>query len=207
LLIVAFLAVFYKLIQVTRKKSVKLFGQTLMYVGIIVLLIGVFASAGAKSTETITDAKINTPFEGLDAKLEIADFTISNSQSIVYNEQLDAVVPEYSSINGGITIQYLGKTYQRSLYASFYPNYGLVIRPLILTTEAGDVYLHFDYSDAMYESLTHALTGTIVTPESVAMTVQVSPLIYLLWVGISLMVVSISIQAVIDLAQKGERIN
>jgi cytochrome c-type biogenesis protein CcmF len=206
LLSVAFLTVFYKLIQVTRKKSIKLFGQILMYVGIIVLLIGVFVSAGAKSTETITNAEIDTPFESLNAKLEIANFTISNSQSTVHNEQLDAVVPEHSSISGDITIQCFGKTYQRSLHASFYPNYGLVIRPLILTTETGDVYVHFDYSDQMYESLTQALTGNIVIPESVAVTLQISPVIYLVWTGISLMVVSIMIQAVIDLKQKGEDI-
>jgi c-type cytochrome biogenesis protein CcmF len=204
LLSVALLTIFYKLIQESRKKSSKRFGQSLMYLGIVVLLTGVFVNAGAKSTQTITNAEINTPLEGLDAKLEIANFTIINSQSTIYNEQLNAVVPEYSSISANVTIQYLGKTYQRSLQANFYPNYGLIIRPLILTTETGDLYLHFEYSEQMYESLTQALTGNIVIPESIAVTLQISPLIYLVWIGISLMVVSIMIQAVLDLKQKGD---
>jgi cytochrome c biogenesis factor len=208
LLSVAFLAVFYKLIRVARKKSVKLFAESLMYLGIIVLLIGVFVSAGAKSTQTITDVKPHTPVEALGVRLEIGNFTVSNSQSNVYSEQVDDAVSEYSSVSSDVTIQYLGKTYQKNLCASFYPNYGLAIRPLIITTETGDVYLHFDYSDAMYESLTQVFMGNTVVPENVNVTVQTSPLIYLVWAGTALMVVSISLQAAADLAKKGvEEIN
>ncbi|TRO49274.1 hypothetical protein E2P63_08945, partial [Candidatus Bathyarchaeota archaeon] len=53
LLFVAVLAVSYKLIRAIRKKSIK-FGQSLVCLGIIVLLIGVFVSEGAKSTRTIS---------------------------------------------------------------------------------------------------------------------------------------------------------
>jgi cytochrome c biogenesis factor len=202
MLCVAVLTVFYKLIQVSRKKAIKLFGQSLAYLGIIVLLLGVFVSAGDKSTETITDVKPGTPVESLGVRLEIGNFTVSNSHSNVYNEKLTAVVPESSSINGNITIQYLGKTYHGSLSASFYPNYGLIIRPLIVSTETGDVYLHFDYTNELYDSLTQKLTGNTVTPESVTVTAQISPLIYLVWTGVALIIISISLQAVVDLAQK-----
>ena len=136
--------------------------------------------------------------------IETGDFTVSNSESSVYNEEVGAVVPECSSISGDITIQYLGKTYQNSLSASFYPNYGLVIRPLVITTEVGDVYLHLAYTDELYDSLTQTLTGNTVTPESVAVTVQISPLIYLVWAGVALMIISITLQAINDLAQKGQ---
>ncbi len=201
----AFLAVIYKLIQVSRKRSIKLFGQSLMYVGIIVLLIGVFVSAGAKNTQTITDVKPSTPVEGLGVSLEISNFTVSNSQSSVYTEQLNASVPECSTISSDVTIHYLGKTYQKSFHASFYPNYGLVLRPLILTTETGDVYLHFDYTDSLYESLTQSLIGNNVLPESVEVTVQISPLIYLVWAGVAVMVVSISLQIVTAARERQEK--
>ncbi len=201
LLSVAVVAVFYKLIRVSRRKAVKRFGQSLLHIGIIVLLIGVFVSAGAKSTTTITDVKQGTPVERLGVTLETGDFTVSSSQSNVYNEELGAVVPECSSINGDVTIQYLGKTYHSSLSASYYPNYGLVIRPLVVSTEAGDVYLHFDCTSELYDSLTQELTGNTVAPESVAVTVQISPLIYLVWAGVAVMVVSISLQATVDLSQ------
>jgi cytochrome c biogenesis factor len=202
LLSVAVLAVFYKLIRVSRRKAVKRFAQSLVHMGIIVLLIGVFASAGAKSTTTITDVKSGTPIERLGVALETGDFTVIISQSNVYNEELGAVVPEYSSISGDVAVQYLGKTYYSSLSANFYPNYGLVIRPLVVSTETGDVYLHFDYTRELYDSLTQELTGNTVTPESVAVTVQISPLIYLVWAGVAVMVISISLQAIIDLSQR-----
>jgi cytochrome c biogenesis factor len=201
LLSVAVLAVFYKLIRVSHGKAVKRFAQSLVHMGIIVLLIGVFASAGAKSTTTITDVKSGTPIERLGVTLETGDFTVIISQSNVYNEELGAVVPEYSSIRGDVAVQYLGKTYHSSLSASFYPNYGLVIRPGVVSTETGDVYLHFDYTRELYDSLTQELTGNTITPESVAVTVQISPLIYLVWAGVAVMIVSISLQAIIDLSQ------
>jgi cytochrome c-type biogenesis protein CcmF len=206
LLSVAILAAFHKLIRVSRKKAIKLFGQSLVHLGIIALLIGVFVSAGAKSTRTIAAVEpgISYPLSS-GVAIETGVFTVSTSQSNVYNEELGAVVPECSSISGDITIQYMGKTYHNSLSASFYPNYGLVIRPLIITTETGDIYLHLDYTDELYDSLTQTLTGNTVTPESVAVTVQISPLIYLVWAGVALMVVSISLQAVIDLAQKSKK--
>jgi cytochrome c biogenesis factor len=190
---------------VSRKRAAKLFGQSLMYVGIIVLLIGVFVSAGAKSTQTITDVKPSTPVEGVGVRLEISNFTVSNSQSSVYTEQVNASVPECSTINSDITIHYLGKTYQESLSASFYPNYGLVLRPLILTTETGDVYLHLDYTDSLYESLTQSLIGNNVLPESVVVTVQTSPFIYLVWGGVALMVFSISLQVATASRERHER--
>jgi cytochrome c-type biogenesis protein CcmF len=206
LLTVAVLAVFYKIIRVSRMKAIKLLGQSLAHLGIIVLLIGVFVSAGAKSTITIMNVEsgISYPLSS-GVTIETGVFTVSNSQSNVYNEELGAVVPECSSISGYITIQYLGKTYHNSLSASFYPNYGLVIRPLVITTETGDVYLHLEYTDELYDSLTQTLTGNTVTPESVAVTVQISPLIYLVWAGVALIIVSITLQAVIDLAQKGQK--
>jgi cytochrome c biogenesis factor len=59
-----------------------------------------------------------------------------------------------------------------------------------------------------YESLTQVFMENTVVPENVNVTVQTSPLIYLVWAGIALMVVSISLQAAADLAKKGvEEIN
>jgi cytochrome c biogenesis factor len=168
-----------------------------------VLLIGIFVSAGGKSTETITNVEsgISYPFSS-GVTIETGAFTASNSSSTVYNEELDAVVLEYSSVTGDVTIQYLGKTYHSSLSANFYPNYGLVIRPSIMSTESGDVYLHLAYTAELYDSLTQTLTGNNIAPESISVAVQVSPLIYLVWAGVALMVFGISLQAAIDVTQK-----
>jgi hypothetical protein len=142
------------------------------------------------------------PVEILQTKLQITNFTADNSAATVYNEQLGTIVPEYSSIRFDATIQYLGRTYQRSLCANFYPNYGLVLRPLIITTEMGDIYLHLEYTDSIYNALVQELAGNAIVPENVSITVQISPLIYLVWTGIALMIVGISLQSVVDLTKR-----
>jgi hypothetical protein len=202
LLILAFATTFYKLIQVIRRRSTRLAGRSILHLAIIVLLIGVFISAGAKSASTVAGVKLDTPIEVLQAKLQITNFTASNSTATVYDEQLGAVVPEYSSISFDIIVQYLGRTYEGKLWAGFYPNYGLVLRPLIIATETGDIYIHLDYTDSLYNALVQTLAGNIAVPENIAVTVQTSPLIYLVWAGIALMIVGISWQVVADLAPK-----
>ena len=170
------------------------------------LLVGVFVSAGAKNTGTITSVEPGVSYSfNSEVTIETGVFTASNSQSNVYNAELIAVVPECSSVKSDVTIQYLGRTYHGSLSASFYPNYGLVIRPLVISTETGDVYLHLAYTDELYDSLTQTLRGDNVAPERVDVTVQISPLIYLVWAGVALVVFGISLQSIVDLAQKGER--
>ncbi|MCW4007046.1 MAG: cytochrome c biogenesis protein CcsA [Candidatus Bathyarchaeota archaeon] len=202
LLCVAFLAVVYKLIKVSIKKSSRQFGHSLVYLGIIVLLIGVFVSAGAKNTQTLNDLAPNKPAEELGVKIEISNFTVSISESKVYNEQIAASVPEYSTIRSDITIQYLGETYQSSLLANFYPNYGLVLRPTILSTPSGDVYLHFEYTEALYESLTQTLNDNNTLPRAVSVTVQTSPMIYLVWIGAGVIVASMALQVILDMKLK-----
>jgi cytochrome c-type biogenesis protein CcmF len=202
ILCVAVISGSYKLVKRLRKKSIKL-GQSLVHLGIIVLLIGVFVSAGAKNTRTIGDVEPGVSYLfNSEVTIETGIFTTSNSQSSVYNAELVSVVPEYSTVKGDITIQYLGKTYHGSLYASFYSNYGLVVRPLVISTEAGDVYLHLSYTDELYDSLIQTLKGNNVAPERVNIAVQISPLVYLVWMGVALMVFSISLQLVFYLKQK-----
>jgi cytochrome c-type biogenesis protein CcmF len=202
LLILAFAATFHKLVQVLRRRSTGLVGRSILHLSIIVLLIGVFISAGATSASTLTDVKLDTPIEVLQAKLQIANFTAANSTETVYNEQLNTIVPEYSSISFDVIVQYLGRTYKGNLWAGFYPNYGLVLKPLIISTEIGDIYIHLDYTDALYNALLQTLAGNIAVPENIAVTVQTNPLVYWVWAGIALMIIGISWQVVADLAHR-----
>jgi cytochrome c biogenesis factor len=66
----------------------------------------------------------------------------------------------------------------------------------------GDIYIHLDYTDSIYNSLIQKLDGNTVVPENVSITMQTSPLIYLVWAGIALMVVGISMQSVVDLTKR-----
>jgi cytochrome c-type biogenesis protein CcmF len=204
LLIFALATILYKVAKTIRRKSLRLLGQSLFSLALIVLLLGVFISAGAKTTATMTNVKTNTPIESAPLRIELSNLTISNSSSTIYNEQAAAIIPEYSTLTSDVTIQQSEKTYHGNLSASFYPNYGLVLRPLIVTTETGDVYIHLEYTDSLYKALVQTLEGNSSVPGEVSVTVQNNPLIYLVWGGVALMLVGISIQFVADLRQKPE---
>lgn len=196
----------YRLFKVMMQRAYSSLGKTLVYLGLVVLLLGVFVSAGAKSTNTVTDAKINTPVELSPVTLTINSVIVSNSSTMVYSEQLETTIPEYSSLKVDTSIQYLGRSFNGSLLANFYPNYGLVLRPWIVSTETGDVYIHLEYTEAVYKALTQALDGSgggIL--ENYSVTVQNSPLIYLLWIGIVLTMVGIILQFAADLADFSKR--
>ena len=98
-----------------------------------------------------------------------------------------------------MTIQQSEKTHYGSLIGSFYPNYGLVFRPLIIATETGDLYLHLEYSDSLYNALVQTYEGNNILPEEVSVTVQNNPMVYLVWVGVVLMLLGMSIQFANDL--------
>lgn len=199
LLVIAVLTASYRLVQVTRQKSSGQFGRNLMNLGIILILLGVFVSAGAKTSTTFTDVKLTSPVENLGARIEITDFSVGTSQSWVYYQELDGLVPEHSFLEADSIVEYLGRTYHRTLRADFYPNYGLVLRPVIIPTEIGDLYIHLEYTESISTSLVEALREETILPDTAKISVQTSPLIYLLWTGIAVMVLGIATQLLVEL--------
>lgn len=205
LAVIAVLTTFYKTVQLAWRKSVKRFGRNLMHLGVILILLGVFVSAGAKTSTTFTDVRLNSSVEEMGVKLMITDFSVGSSQSRVYHEQLDDLIPEHSFLEADTTVQYLGNTYHRTLRADFYPNYGLVLRPLIISTLTGDLYVHFNYTESMSTSVVEALREETVLPNTVDIMVQTSPLIYLLWAGIGVMFLGIATQLFAEIKPTGTR--
>ena len=197
LLVVAFLGLAYKIAKDVRRKSS--LGKSLFALAVIVLLLGVFISAGAKTTATVNDVKINSPVETMQLKIAVTSINVENSSTQVYNERADAIVPEYSIVNANITIQESGQTYHGSLSASFYPNYGVVIKPLIITTLTGDIYAHLELTESLYNVMQQTLSGDSFVPDKVSITVQNSPMIYLVWSGVALIAIAISVQFASDL--------
>jgi cytochrome c-type biogenesis protein CcmF len=194
LLALAFSTLLYKILKSIRRKSLQTFGQGLLSISIIILLLGVFISAGAKNTITINDAKTNTPIEAMQLRIQLSNLTLSNNSAKVYNEQLDAVIPECSTFNANAIIQRSERTYSGTLTANFYPNYGLVLRPFIISTEIGDVYLHLEYTDSLYYALIQTLNGNSAIPEEISITIQTNPMIYLVWAGVALMIIGMSVE-------------
>jgi hypothetical protein len=202
LLILAFSALSYKVFKVLRRKSWQLFGRSLFNLAIIILLLGVFISTGAKNTSTLTNIKMKTPAEAMQIEVELTDILLLNSSALVYNEQLHEIISEYSTLIVDVTIQQFGKTFRGSLSASFYPNYGLVLRPLIITTETGDIYVHLEYTESLYNALVQALNGNSIIPVDISITLQTNPMIYLVWAGVTLMIIGIFVDFVGDLTGK-----
>ena len=187
LLILAFFTLFYRLCRSIRKSSLQHLGQYMLSFAIVILLVGVFFSAGAKTSFTANDVKENVSVEALQLGIELSNFELINGSTKVYNEQLNSVVSEFSTMKVDVIIRQSERTFRGVLAASFYPNYGLVLRPLIIPTESGDLYLHLEYSEPLYDALYQTLSGDLVAPESVSFTVQKVPMIYLVWTGVTLM--------------------
>ncbi len=199
LLIVTFLSLTYKAAKSIKRKSP--LGQSLFAIAVIVLLLGVFISAGAKTSVTINDLKPNTPQDAMQLKIEVTNLSVINSTSQVFNEQLNKVIPEYIIVKTDLIVQNSnGRIHHGDLSASIYPNYGVVIKPLIISTETGDIYAHLEYTDSLYTVLVGALEGNSTAPTEVSITVQNSPMIYLVWAGIVLIAVAISVQFASEMA-------
>jgi cytochrome c biogenesis factor len=199
LLLVAFSLLLYKLLRSIRRKSLRMFGQTLLNVAIIILLLGVFISAGAKTAVTIHAVRANAQVEAMQLNFQLSNLRLSNSSSEVYNEEVAAIIPEYSTVEANVRVQESGKAYEGTLVASFYPNYGLVLKPLIITTVTGDIYMHFEYSDSLYNTLVNTYVGNSTVPDEVSITAQYSPMVYMVWGGVALMLVGMSVQFASDL--------
>jgi cytochrome c biogenesis factor len=76
---------------------------------------------------------------------------------------------------------------------------------LIITTATGDIYVHIEFTDSLYNALVQTLSGNSSVPEEVSVTVQNNPLIYLVWGGVTLMLVGITVQFIADIKKMGAR--
>jgi cytochrome c biogenesis factor len=199
LLAIVLVLMLYRLAKSARRKT--LLWQRLFGLGVVVMLLGVFVSAGAKTSTTITDVKPNVPIEALDTTVEVTDLKTINATSEVYNTQAQNVIPQYSAVTADITIRQSGATYNGKISVSFYPNYGLALTPLIINTATGDLYVHMEINEELYNILSAQLTGNSTTPVTVSLTVQSIPMVYLVWVGVTLMIVSMAVECAVNLRQ------
>jgi c-type cytochrome biogenesis protein CcmF len=197
LFLVVLALLLYRLAKSARRKT--LLWQRLFGLAVVVMLLGVFVSGGAKTSTTITDVKSNVSTDTLGATIQVANIKIINATSKVYNTQAQNVLPQYSAVTADVTIHYLDAIYSGEVSASFYPNYGLAMTPLIVNTPSGDLYVHLEINEDLYNILLAQLTGNSTTPATVTLTVQRIPMVYLVWVGVILMVLSMILECAVDL--------
>ncbi len=197
LFVVAFALLLYRLAKSARRKT--LLWQRLFGLAVVIMLLGVFVSSGAKTSTTITDIKSNVSTDTLGATIQVANIKIINATSKIYNSQAQNAIPQYSAVTADVTIRNKDTTYSGEVSASFYPNYGLALTPLIVNTPSGDLYVHMEINEELYNVLSAQLTGNSTIPATVTLTVQRIPMVYLVWVGVILMVLSMILECAVDL--------
>jgi cytochrome c-type biogenesis protein CcmF len=190
LLIAAGIAIAYNFARVLSKKtsSARLWGRALVHLAIIIILIGVFVSSAAEEESGNIHAKPGSVIESLGLHIALSDFTVYPGTGSVYSAGHFSTLPEYSALKMNVAIEEeRGKVHQESLWMYYYPNHGVVSKPLIISTTAGDVYISMQHTNSCYNSLFYALMGGEIQPEDVILVVKRVPLIWLVWLGILLM--------------------
>jgi len=174
-----------------KSKNFRLFGRKIIHFGVIITLIGVFVSAGARQSSVFADVATNTTLETFELSVKIGNFTVYNGTGRVYASQIDSVAPDYTSLRLDVEILQYGKTYKGVIWTYLYINYGFISNPLVIATERGDIYLHLDITQSMKDALTQSFTGKLVIPGDLIITVEKVPLVYLVWMGIALLCIGI----------------
>jgi cytochrome c-type biogenesis protein CcmF len=192
-LVVGLLSSAYTMIRTlkVKGKNFRLFGRKLVHLGVIITLIGVLVSAGAKQSSVFENAVPNTTLETLELRVKLGNFTVYSGTGRVYAEQLDVVTAEYTSLRLDIEVLQNEKMYKGVIWSYLYINYGIVSNPLVIATEKGDIYLHLGITQSMSDALRQSFMGELAIPEDLTITVEKIPLVYLVWIGIAMLCIGI----------------
>ncbi len=206
LLIVALFAVMFRLGQVLPKKrrSFQLFGRSLLHFAIIITLIGVFLSSTTKLESGEILAEPNRTIETLGLTLQLKNFTVFPGVGNVHvSGPLGAqCYNEHSAVKMDVDIEYGGNVYHEALWVRLYTAYGIACTPSIITAPIGDIYVHMHHTESMYDSLFQALMGGgEVQPQDLIITVEIVPMVYLVWAGVTLMSIGMAIPLIKELVR------
>ncbi|MHC1635277.1 MAG: cytochrome c biogenesis protein CcsA [Candidatus Methanospirareceae archaeon] len=174
-------------------------GKALLHLAIIVILIGVFVSSttGEESKGIIT--KPHSTVEVLGTKITFDDVSIYRSSRSVY-KFWHHLMPECSAMGVRATIERGGKIYYGNLRMYYYPNHGIVSKPLIISTPKEDIYMYIEQTPSSFNSLYLALMGKRIQPVDFKISVRIIPLVSFVWVGIILL----TLGAIILIMEKEE---
>ena len=201
LLTVGLFAVIYGLARdlLSEKRSIRRFGRNVLHFGIIITLMGVFISSAIRQVSDVHGARPNTSLEALGLGIELKNFTVYSGTGSVYSEVARGTVPEYSALRMDVVIEQGRSIYKRTLWIRLFTLYGVVSTPLIITTWTGDIYIHMHHTSSMYTSLVDALMDRETLPEDLNATVEIIPMVYLVWVGVTLMSIGMAMPLIKEL--------
>lgn len=205
LTIVALIVIGYRLISFLPKKrrSFRQFGRTLLHLGVIVTLLGVFVSSTTKQMSGNILTRPNATVDTLGLTLELENFTMYGGAGNVHLS--DRCYPEYSAMMMDITIKQGSYVHRGALWNRFYTAHGIVSTPLIIPTWEGDLYIHMHHTNSTYSALVHALMGTEANPEDLVITVERIPFVHLVWVGVSMLSIGMAASLVREVLETVRR--
>lgn len=194
LILVAGVAIAYNFARLLpRRNSSLVWGKTIVHLAIIIILIGVFVSSSMGEESENLFATPDSTIETLGTTIELNAPTIYTGTGSVYLPQHDFIAPENSALKMDVAIKDRGNVYHEPLWIYYYPNYGVVSEPLIVSTLRGDIYVYMQHTDSSFNSLRYALMGAKIRPESVVLRVNKNPLIGLVWAGIVLLGIGMAV--------------
>ncbi len=171
-----------------NKPSLRFWARSLIHLSLVLILIGVLVSSGGE-TETISipvrEGSVETVFGN---QIMVVDMFVSYGSGEIYYPTHDMIGPEHASLALLARVEDGSRLNEQPLLMSYYPHYGMVSVPTVLSTPWSDLYLSIHPSEGTQEILTAALMGTDVPPGDVILSAKVVPLISLIWAGIVFMI-------------------
>ncbi|MFZ2070561.1 MAG: cytochrome c biogenesis protein CcsA [Halobacteriota archaeon] len=187
LLLVAGIAIAHKAMRSLQKKkqTSHVLGITLVHLSVIIILLGVFISATAVMESGDIPAKPNSVIDSSGVEMNLNNCTVQLGTGSVYSRAGHAfTLPEYSALKVDVAIKEGGTVHNEIMAMYYYTNYGVVSRPLIISSLTGDIYVFMQPTQNSSNSLRYALMGMEEPPEDFFIRVKRIPLVWLVWLGI-----------------------
>jgi cytochrome c-type biogenesis protein CcmF len=171
-----------------RKKyfSSRLLGRTLIHFSLVIILLGVLISSAAETDTLSVPVRAGSSADLFGTSVTVTDILVYPGVGQVYYPSHGFVGPEHASLTVQAVVEN-GRCVQRPVLMSFYPLYGMVSVPTIISTPGRDFYLAVHPSNTSQDTLMSALMGIEVSPGEVVLSAKVVPFISLIWTGIVLM--------------------
>ena len=185
------------LLNFVRKIAVRIsamrVGTMLIHLAIILILVGVFVSSSAEQDSGDIPATLNSDVNALGTSIEISTCEVFASNSFIYSPRVAHFLPEFTAFKIYADVKTDGSVHKSEIWMFYYPNFGIVSKPLIISTPTEDVYIFMQYTNSTYEALFNAMFGSREPPENFIIRVKRIPLVSLIWTGVVAMSVGMSL--------------
>jgi c-type cytochrome biogenesis protein CcmF len=209
LLVSAIAITTFDLVTVVSKKerTLRNLGRKLLFFGMIIGLVGILFSSATKQSTQLQNIQFSdtgtATAQTQDMSLVLRNWVVSGGEGKVYSSDSATVLPERSSLKVNVDVYRDNQVYSDYLQAALYVNYGTISQPLVIHTAQGDIYMHLEVTNELYNSLLQGIMGIqSTTPAAITLTVSTVPYVYLLWAGIIIMCLGITLKVADDIKRK-----